>query len=115
LRKNPDSFKRNGNRATPKPSGARNVTRPAICAEPRYRDAIERLLAHGERDHVRAAYSYAEHLSERRKLMQQWANYVDGLRAGAKVVLIKRQAWLGWHLRKQEATARGNCVACRIA
>src|SRR4029453_3306326 len=31
------------------------------------RDAIERQLAHGERDPVRAAYNYAEHLPERRK------------------------------------------------
>ena len=38
------------------------------------RDAIERQLAHGERDAVRAAYNYAEHLPERRKMMQAWAD-----------------------------------------
>ena len=37
------------------------------------RDAIERQLAHGERDAVRAAYNYAQHLPERRKMMQAWA------------------------------------------
>ena len=30
------------------------------------RDAIKRQLAHGERDAVRAAYNYAQHLPERR-------------------------------------------------
>ena len=33
------------------------------------RDAIERQLAHGERDVIRAAYNYAEHLPERRRMM----------------------------------------------
>lgn len=45
------------------------------------RDAIERQLAHAERDAVRAAYNYAEHLPERRKMMQAWADYLDSLKA----------------------------------
>ncbi len=56
------------------------------------RDAIERQLAHGERDEVRAAYNYAEYLPERRKMMQAWADFLDGLRVGANVVLLKRSA-----------------------
>lgn len=44
------------------------------------RDAIERQLAHGERDEVRAAYNYAQYLPERRKMMQAWADYLDTLR-----------------------------------
>ena len=47
-----------------------------------HRDAIERQLAHGERNNVRAAYNYAEHLEERRKMMQWWADYLDDLREG---------------------------------
>lgn len=50
------------------------------------RDAIERQLAHAERDSVRAAYNRAEYLVERRKMMQAWADYLDALRAGAEVV-----------------------------
>ena len=46
------------------------------------RDWIERQLAHGERNSIRAAYNYAEYLPERRRMMQEWANYLDGLRAG---------------------------------
>jgi len=46
-----------------------------------HRDAIERQLAHAERNAVRAAYNYAEHLPERRRMMQAWADFLDGLRA----------------------------------
>ena len=47
------------------------------------RDAIERQLAHGERDAVRAAYNYAEHLPERRRMMQAWADYLEKLKNGS--------------------------------
>jgi integrase len=43
------------------------------------RDAIERQLAHAERNNIRAAYNYAEYLPERRKMMQHWADYLDTL------------------------------------
>ena len=43
-------------------------------------DVIERQLAHGERNAVKAAYNHAEHLPERRKMMQTWADYLDELR-----------------------------------
>ena len=48
------------------------------------RDAIERQLAYSERDGVRAAYNYAEHLPERKRMMQAWADYPDELKAGAE-------------------------------
>src|SRR5262249_53580027 len=48
------------------------------------RDAIERQLAHIERNRVRAAYNYAEYLPERRKMMQHWADYLDTLINGKK-------------------------------
>ena len=44
-------------------------------------DAIERQLAHAERNSVRAAYNYAEYLEERRRMMQRWANYLDELKS----------------------------------
>jgi len=50
---------------------------------------IERQLAHGDRNASRARYNFAEHLAERRKMLQEWANYLDGLASGAKVVNIK--------------------------
>lgn len=42
--------------------------------------AIERQLAHAERNAVSAAYNYAEYLPERRKMMQEWADYLEGLK-----------------------------------
>lgn len=53
------------------------------------RDAIERQLAHAERDAVRAAYNYAEHLPERKRMMQAWADYLDAIAASDKVVAGK--------------------------
>ena len=43
------------------------------------RDAIERQLAHSEKDGVRAAYNYAQHLPIRKEMMQAWADYLDKL------------------------------------
>ena len=40
-------------------------------------DWIERQLAHEDEDKIRSAYNRAEHLSERRKMMQWWADYLD--------------------------------------
>lgn len=40
-------------------------------------DAIERQLAHSERNSVRAAYNYAEYLPERTEMMQAWADFLD--------------------------------------
>ncbi len=45
------------------------------------RDWIERQLAHGERDGVRACYNYADYLPQRKLMMQEWADYLDRLRA----------------------------------
>ena len=45
-------------------------------------DAIERQLGHIESNDVRRAYARGEHWSERIKMMNWWANYLDRLRAG---------------------------------
>lgn len=50
---------------------------------------IERQLAHGERNKVSASYNFAEYLPERRVIMQQWADYLDGLRAGGMVIPLR--------------------------
>ena len=55
-------------------------------------DVIERQLAHAERNKVRAAYNRAQYMAERRKMMQAWADYLDGLRAGGTVLAFKRKA-----------------------
>jgi integrase len=53
-------------------------------------DAIERQLAHGERDPIRSSYNAAQYLPERRRMMQAWSNYLDGLKIGGNVVPIYR-------------------------
>ena len=35
-----------------------------------------------------AAYNFAEHLPERRRMMQAWADYLDDLKAGTHVIPI---------------------------
>jgi integrase len=47
-------------------------------------DAIERQLAHSEKDQVRAAYNRANYLDERRRMMQWYADYLDGLKLKGK-------------------------------
>lgn len=56
------------------------------------RDAIERQMAHAERNSIRATYNYAEYLPERNKMMQAWADYLDSLKAGAKVTPLFKTA-----------------------
>ena len=53
------------------------------------RDAIERQLAHAERNSVRAAYNYAEFMPERKKMMQAWADYLEGIKVGTKIIPIR--------------------------
>jgi integrase len=49
-------------------------------------DFIEHQLAHAVRDPNGRAYNRTSHLAERKKMMQTWADYLDGLKAGAKVI-----------------------------
>ena len=53
---------------------------------------IELQLAHSERSGVSAAYNFATYLPARAKMMQDWANYLDGVKAGADVVPLHRSA-----------------------
>ena len=48
-------------------------------------DVIELTLSHVDRNTVRTAYNHAERLSERREMMQAWADWLDGLRQKAQV------------------------------
>jgi integrase len=49
-------------------------------------DIIERQLAHAERNRIKAAYNHAQHLPERRKMLQFWADYLDSLKSGSQLV-----------------------------
>lgn len=50
---------------------------------------VEAQLAHGKSGPLGAAYDRAEFIAQRRKAMQQWANYLDQLRKGGEVIPIK--------------------------
>ncbi len=55
-------------------------------------DLIEHQLAHAVRDPNGRAYNRTAHLPERRKMMQQWADYLDKLKAGADVIPLHGNA-----------------------
>jgi integrase len=53
-------------------------------------DAIERQLAHQESNKVRAVYHRAEYLPERRRMMQHWADLLDGVREGSTLTPLRK-------------------------
>ena len=53
-------------------------------------DFIEHQLAHAVKDPNGRAYNRTAHLPERHKMMQAWADYLDGLKAGAQVIPFKK-------------------------
>jgi len=55
-------------------------------------DFIEHQLAHAVRDPNGRAYNRTAHLAERRKMMQQWSDYLDKLKAGADVIPLPSMA-----------------------
>ena len=52
-------------------------------------EVVDRQLAHAQKDKVASAYDRAQFLAERRKMMQEWADYLDAVARGAQVVPIK--------------------------
>ncbi|MDE2149295.1 MAG: integrase arm-type DNA-binding domain-containing protein [Gammaproteobacteria bacterium] len=53
-------------------------------------EVIEHQLAHRVPDALGAAYNRTKFLDERRKMMTQWSDYLDGLKRGAQVVPLRR-------------------------
>ena len=66
---------------------ARTILDEVLQVRPDY---IEHQLAHAVRDPNGRAYNRTAHLNERRKMMQIWADYLDGLREGAKVLPFRK-------------------------
>lgn len=74
-------------RATP--HGFRATASSILNEQGFNRDAIERQLAHMERNKVRGAYTHhAEYLKERRHIMQWWADYLEQLETGNNVIPV---------------------------
>ncbi len=72
------------------PHGFRSMASTLLNEQGFNADVIEIQLAHIERNAIRAAYNYAQYLPERRRMMQHWADYLDGLKAGADVIAIHK-------------------------
>ena len=58
---------------------------PGIAA-----DVIEAQLAHGKSGPLGMAYDRAEFMEQRRRMMTEWADYLDKLRVGADVIQFKK-------------------------
>jgi integrase len=71
--------------------GFRAVARTLLDEVLQFRpDYIEHQLAHAVRDALGRAYNRTSHMAERRKMMQTWAEYLDGLKSGAKVLPLRQ-------------------------
>ena len=69
--------------------GFRGLASTILHEEGYMHDAIERQLAHNEKNQVSAAYNHAQHLPYRRKMMQDWANYLDNIRTAKVLQFVK--------------------------
>lgn len=52
-------------------------------------ETVDRQLAHAQKDKVASAYDRAQFLDERKKMMQHWADYLDGIKANNNVIAFK--------------------------
>ncbi len=68
---------------------ARTILDEVLQVRPEF---IEHQLAHAVRDPNGRAYNRTAHLEERKKMMQQWSDYLDGLKAGAKILPFAKKA-----------------------
>jgi len=68
---------------------ARTILDEVLAQRP---DIVEHQLAHAVKDPLGRAYNRTSHLPERRRMMRLWADYLDGLKQGAKVIPIRRDA-----------------------
>ncbi len=72
--------------------GFRGIASTALHEQGYDHQHIETQLAHSARDEVSAAYNHALYLKPRTVMMQHWADYLDDLKAGAKIIPLQREA-----------------------
>ena len=68
---------------------ARTILDEVLHVRPEY---IEHQLAHAVRDPNGRAYNRTAHLDERKKMMQLWSDYLDEIKAGAKILPFPKMA-----------------------
>lgn len=66
--------------------GFRGIASTILHEQGYNHDHIELQLAHAPRNAVSAAYNHALYLEPRARMMQDWANYLDGIKTGAAVL-----------------------------
>jgi integrase len=72
--------------------GFRGVASTILHEQGYNHDHIELQLAHAPRNAVSAAYNHALYLEPRARMMQEWANFLDGARQGGKIIMIRESA-----------------------
>lgn len=82
------ALKRMGYKGRMTGHGFRGIASTALHEQGYDHQHIELQLAHCKRDAVSAAYNHALYLKQRKIMMQDWANFLDGLKAGAKIIPI---------------------------
>lgn len=85
-------IKRIGYRRKHTMHGFRHLISSALNDKGYEADWIERQLAHGDPDKIRGAYNKAAYLDQRRKMMQDWADYLDLILRKADVEPIRLPA-----------------------
>ncbi len=63
--------------------GFRGMATSSLMEQGWKREAIDRQLAHKDKDAVFAAYDRSDYRDERRRMMQAWADYLDSLAGGS--------------------------------
>ena len=68
--------------------GFRSLASTILNEQRKYHpDIIERQLAHTDRNEVRAVYNRADYILERKKMMQDWADFLDSVAKGESRVM----------------------------
>ena len=99
------ALKRMGYRGRMTGHGFRSLASTSLNGQRKYHpDIIERQLAHGDSDEVRAAYNRADYLLERKMMMQEWSDFLDSAKAQkANVPKLERRP----AINKQQNTRKG--------
>jgi len=67
--------------------GFRSLAMSTIKEQLGYRhEVVDRQLAHAQKDKVASAYDRAQFLDERKKMMQDWADYIEAIEKGSNVI-----------------------------
>ncbi|MGB0221304.1 MAG: tyrosine-type recombinase/integrase [Sinimarinibacterium flocculans] len=86
-------FKRIGYHKKQTMHGFRHLISTALNDQGYQPDWVERQLAHGDPDKIRGTYNKAAYLDQRRKMMQDWADYLDrAVKSGTNVVQMRKAA-----------------------